>query len=125
MIELDFNKGNGLIPVVTQDYKTKEVLMQAYMNKESFNETLKTGIAVYYSRSRNSLWKKGETSGNYQKIKEIRVDCDLDSILLIVDQIGDAACHEGYQSCYYRKVDSDNLVVIGKKIFDPKEVYKK
>lgn len=125
MIKLDFNKGNGLLPVITQDYKSKEILMQAYMNEEAWNETIESKRAVYYSRSRNSIWRKGESSGHYQNIKEIKVDCDLDSILLLVEQIGGAACHKGYRSCYYRSVHNDDLVVTGELIFDPSEVYKK
>lgn len=124
MINLDFKKGNGLLPVITQDYTSKEILMQAYMNEEAWNETLKTNRAVYFSRSRNKLWRKGESSGNFQIIKEVKVDCDLDSILIIVDQIGGAACHKGYRSCYYRTVDNDELKITGKLVFDPKEVYK-
>ena len=124
MINLDFKKGNGLLPVITQEYKTGEILMQAYMNEEAWNETLTTNRAVYYSRSRNSIWRKGETSGNLQIIKEIRVDCDLDSILLIVEQIGGAACHEGYKSCYYRTVKNGALTITGELIFNPKEVYR-
>lgn len=124
MINIDFKKGNGLVPVITQDYKTGDILMQAYMNEEAWNETLNTDRAVYYSRSRSSLWRKGDTSGNVQLVKEIRVDCDLDSILLIVEQIGGAACHEGYRSCYYRTVKDNKLVVTGDLVFDPKEVYK-
>jgi len=124
MIELDFNKSMGLIPVITQDYSTKEVLMQAFMNKEAWIETLNTGKAVYYSRSRKSLWKKGETSGNFQIVKEIRVDCDLDSILLLVEQIGGAACHNGFESCYYRTVVDNELKETGKLVFRPEDVYK-
>lgn len=124
MIELNFSKNNGLIAVIAQDYKNKDILMQAYMNKEAWEETLKSGYAVYFSRSRNKLWRKGESSGNQQIVKEIRVDCDLDSIILFVDQIGGAACHEGYRSCYYRTLNGDNLEVIGERVFDPLEVYK-
>ena len=122
--ELDFKKGSGLIPAIAQDYKTNEVLMLAYMNEQAFEETLKSGKAIYYSRSRNVLWKKGETSGHVQNVKEIRVDCDNDTILLKVDQVGDAACHKGYKSCFFSKVVENNLKVVGSKIFDPKEVYK-
>lgn len=124
MINLDFKKGNGILPVITQDYTSKEILMQAYMNEEAWNETLKTNRAVYFSRSRNRLWRKGESSGNFQIIKEIKVDCDLDSILIIVEQIGGAACHKGYRSCYYRTVENGDLKITGEIIFDPKEVYK-
>ena len=124
MVKLDFKKGSGLIPAIAQDYKTNEVLMLAYMNEQAFEETLKSGKAIYYSRSRNVLWKKGETSGHVQNVKEIRVDCDNDTILLKVDQVGDAACHKGYKSCFFSKVVENNLKVVGSKIFDPKEVYK-
>lgn len=126
MIELDFEKNNGLVAVITQDHKTKEILMQAYMNKEAWEETLKTNRAVYFSRSRNKLWRKGESSGNTQTVKEIKVDCDLDSVLLMVDQIGGAACHKGYRSCYYRTVENeDSLKVTGELVFNPDDVYKK
>ena len=123
MIELDFKKADGLIPVITQDYKTNQVLMMAYMNKEAWELTLKTNTVHYFSRSRKQLWKKGATSGNIQRVKQIRVDCDLDCILIKIEQEGNAACHTGYQSCFYRKVKNNQLVVDGKKIFDPKKVY--
>lgn len=125
MINLDFEKNGGLVPVIAQDYKSKEILMQAYMNKEAWEITLETNRAVYYSRSRKSLWKKGEISGNIQLVKEIRVDCDLDSVILLVEQVGGAACHNGYESCYYRTVNNNELKTIGTLIFDPAEVYKK
>ena len=101
---IDFKKGGGLVPVVTQDVETGQVLMMAYANDEAWKQTLKTGIAHYWSRSRNQLWKKGETSGNIQKVKEIRVDCDNDCILLKVQQMGSGACHTGHKSCFYRVV---------------------
>ncbi|MFH2060586.1 MAG: phosphoribosyl-AMP cyclohydrolase [Pseudomonadota bacterium] len=124
MVKLDFKKTNGLIPAIAQDYKTGEVLMLAYMNEASFEETLKSGKATYYSRSRNTLWKKGETSGHMQEVKEIRVDCDNDTILLKVDQIGGAACHKGYKSCFFSRVENNDLKIVDSIIFDPKEVYK-
>ena len=124
MVALDFEKTGGLIPAIAQDFKTGEVLMMAYMNQQSFDETVRSGKATYWSRSRNQLWKKGETSGHTQDIKEIRVDCDRDTILLKVEQIGGAACHKGYKSCFYSKVENNELIVTEKKIFDPKEVYK-
>ena len=99
--ELDFEKENGLIPVIVQDYKSKEVLMLAYANKEALELTLKTGFAHYWSRSRKKIWKKGETSGNLQKVIEVKYDCDNDSLLYIVEQIGNA-CHTGNFSCFYR-----------------------
>lgn len=101
---IDFEKGNGLVPTIVQDFKTKEVLMLAYMNKESLEITLKEKKACYFSRSRNELWLKGKTSGYYQYIKDIKIDCDNDTILLIVDQIG-AACHTGNHSCFYRRLE--------------------
>jgi phosphoribosyl-AMP cyclohydrolase len=124
MIKLDFKKNNGLIPAVVQDYRTGEVLMLAYMNEEAFMETLKTQKATYYSRSRKSLWVKGETSGHVQLVKEIRVDCDLDTVLLKVEQIGGAACHKGYKSCFFSKVEENDLKITESIVFDPDEVYK-
>jgi phosphoribosyl-AMP cyclohydrolase len=119
----DFKKMNGLVPAIAQDNDTGEILMMAYMNKESWELTVKTGIAHYWSRSRNELWKKGESSGNIQKVKEIRIDCDDDTILLKVEQIGGAACHTGYRSCFYRVMRDGKLVEDGKKIFNPDVVY--
>jgi phosphoribosyl-AMP cyclohydrolase len=98
--------------------------MLAYMNEQAFDETLKSGNATYYSRSRNTLWKKGETSGHVQHVKEIRVDCDKDTVLLKVDQVGGAACHKGYKSCFFSRVEGNDLTIVESKIFDPKEVYK-
>lgn len=123
MIELDFAKLDGLVPAVAQDYKTGEILMVAFMNKEAFELTMKTGIAHYWSRSRKQLWKKGESSGNVQEVKEIRIDCDNDCVLLKVNQVGEAACHTGYRSCFYRVVDGDTLKIDGVKIFNPEEKY--
>jgi phosphoribosyl-AMP cyclohydrolase len=124
----DFDKGNGLVPVIVQDYKSKDVLMLAYMNKEAWEATLRTEKAHYYSRSRKKLWQKGEESGNIQQVKEIRIDCDRDTILLLVEQIGGAACHKGYKSCFYRRLEQKDGIIEEKicceKIFDPKEVYK-
>ena len=125
MIELDFNKSGGLIPAIAQDWKTGEVLMLAYINEESWKETLRTGHGVYWSRSRSKLWHKGEESGNVQIVKEILVDCDADTVIFKVEQVGGAACHEGYHTCFFRKVVGDNLEVVGERVFDPKKVYKK
>jgi phosphoribosyl-AMP cyclohydrolase len=125
MIEIDFNKMGGLAPAIVQDNETGEVLMLAFMNKQAWEATLNTGKATYYSRSRNQLWVKGETSGNVQLVKEIRVDCDNDTVLLKVEQIGGAACHKGYKSCFFQKLENKILTITGKPIFDPKEVYKK
>jgi len=121
----DFSKGDGLVPAIAQDYQTGEVLMMAYMNAESYAETLQTGRAVYYSRSRKKLWRKGEESGNVQLVKALYVDCDVDTILLKVDQLGGAACHEGFKSCFFREVTPAGLKIIGERVFDPKAVYKK
>lgn len=122
----DFSKSD-LIPVIAQDHVTGEVLMLAYMNFEAWQETLVTGRVVYYSRSRKKLWRKGEESGNVQEVKEIYFDCDADTILVKVNQIGGAACHEGFKSCFFRRLHpQDGLIeVIGERIFDPAVVYKK
>ncbi len=127
MVKLDFSKSaDGLIPAIAQDAKTGEILMQAYINEEAWNATLATGVATYWTRSRKKLWVKGETSGNVQKVKEILVDCDLDCVIFKIEQIGGAACHEGYRSCFFRRVEADgNLTVVGERVFDPAEVYKK
>ena len=121
----DFDKGDGLLPAIAQDANTGEVLMMAYMNEESYAETLQTGRAVYFSRSRGKLWRKGEESGNVQQVDSVYLDCDRDTILLKVKQIGDAACHTGYRSCFFSKVTRDGLEVVGERVFDPKEVYGK
>jgi phosphoribosyl-AMP cyclohydrolase len=121
----DFSRGDGLLPAIAQDAKTGEVLMLAYMNAESYAETVATGRAVYFSRSRKRLWRKGEESGNVQLVRAIHVDCDCDTILLSVEQIGGAACHEGYSSCFFRRVTPGGLEVVGQRVFDPAEVYKK
>ena len=125
MIELDFKKSGGLIPAIAQDWKTGEVLMLAYINEESWKETLKTGHGVYWSRSRSKLWHKGEESGNVQIVKEILVDCDADTVIFKVEQVGGAACHEGYHTCFFSKVAGDTLEVVGERVFDPRKVYKK
>jgi phosphoribosyl-AMP cyclohydrolase len=121
----DFDKSGGLIPAIAQDAASGQVLMMAWMNREAYDETLRTGRAVYFSRSRNTLWRKGEESGNVQEVREIFIDCDADTILLKVHQIGGAACHEGYASCFFRKVEPDGLRVVGERLFDPKQVYRK
>ncbi|MGV8078866.1 MAG: phosphoribosyl-AMP cyclohydrolase [Syntrophales bacterium] len=124
MTEPDFDKGQGLIPAVVQDAGTGEVLMVAYMNRLAWRKTLETGIATYWSRSRNTLWVKGETSGNTQKVHEVFIDCDNDTVLLKVEQAGGAACHTGYRSCFYRRISRDGMEIVGERIFDPKEVYR-
>ena len=121
---LKFDK-TGLIPAIIQDYKSGEVLMMAYMNRESLRRTISTGKTHFYSRSRKTLWLKGETSGHIQKVKEIRFDCDADCLLIKVEQKG-GACHTGYRSCFYRKLDKKgDIKIVGKKVFEPDEVYKK
>ena len=122
---IDFDKAGGLVAAIAQDAETGEVLMIAWMNREAYEETVRTGRAVYFSRSRAKLWRKGEESGNVQEVREIYLDCDADAVLLKVHQIGGAACHEGYKSCFFRKVEKDGLKVIGERVFDPKVVYKK
>jgi phosphoribosyl-AMP cyclohydrolase len=111
---------DALIPAIAQDYATGEVLMLAYMNEEALAKTKETGKAHYYSRSRKKLWLKGETSGNFQLVKEIRIDCDSDAVLLLVEQKG-GACHTGYRSCFYRTVDGR---IVGQKVFLPEDVYR-
>jgi phosphoribosyl-AMP cyclohydrolase len=124
MIEPNFEKGEGLVPAVVQDHDTGEVLMMAYMNREAWLKTLETGKATFWSRSRQNLWIKGETSGNIQLVREVRLDCDEDTVLLKVTQVGDAACHTGHRSCFYRKWADGDFVTVGELIFDPKDVYK-
>ena len=125
MATIDFDKSGGLVPVIAQDADSGVVLMLAWMNREAYEETQRTGRAVYYSRSRNRLWRKGEESGHYQQVREILIDCDADTILLKVHQIGGAACHEGYASCFFRRVEPEGLRVVAQRVFDPKQVYKK
>ncbi len=112
---------NGLIPAIAQDAKTGEILMVAYMNREALDYTIKTGCGTYYSRSRQKLWKKGESSGHEQIVHDIMIDCDGDAVLLKVEQIG-GACHTGYRSCFYRTIEGE---LIGEKLFEPDDVYKK
>ncbi|MDQ5985386.1 MAG: Phosphoribosyl-AMP cyclohydrolase [Syntrophus sp. SKADARSKE-3] len=123
-INPDFDKTGGLIPVIVQDHATGDVLMLAYMNRESWEMTLKTGKATFWSRSRKALWLKGETSGHVQIVHDIFIDCDDDTILLKVEQIGGAACHTGHRSCFYRRLSNGTLVTMGEPLFNPKDVYK-
>lgn len=126
MVSLNFTKSeDGLIPAIVQDYKTNEVLMLAYVNELAWEETLKTGKAHYWSRSRSKLWLKGESSGHVQIIHDILVDCDDDTVVYRVEQLGGAACHTGHRTCFYRKVAGDSLLTQGEKVFDPEEVYGK
>jgi phosphoribosyl-AMP cyclohydrolase len=124
MVTLDFTKSpDGLIPAIVQDYQSGAVLMLAYVNEAAWKKTLETGSAHYWSRSRSQIWLKGESSGNVQKIKEILVDCDADCIVYKVDQLGGAACHKGYPTCFFRKLEGDRLEIIETQVFDPAEVY--
>ena len=124
MVELDFQKSGGLIPAIAQDHKTKEVLMLAYISEESWKETLRSGYATYFSRSRNQLWKKGESSGHLQKIHSILVDCDADTVVFQVEQSGPGACHTGHRSCFYREVCDGTLKEIESVVFDPEKIYR-
>ena len=125
MVEPDFNKGKGLLPAIVQDYETGDVLMLAYMNRESWLKTLETGRATFWSRSRNALCIQGETAGHVQLVREVMSDCDEDTILLKVEQSGGAACHTGYRSCFYRRLVDGKVDVMGQKIFNPEDVYRK
>ncbi len=125
MIKPDFSKSGGLVPVIAQDWQTGEVLMLAYMNEEAWEKTLATGKVHYFSRSRNKIWLKGESSGNVQLVKEIYLDCDLDTVLIKIEQKGQAACHKGYRSCFFRRLEDNELRTVGQKIFDPEVVYGK
>ena len=125
MTEPDFEKQGGLIPAIIQDYETGVVLMLGYMNREAWLKTLETGNATFWSRSRNKLWIKGESSGHVQLVRGIYLDCDSDTVLLKVEQVGGAACHTGYQSCFYREIMKNGEVKISsEKVFNPEEVYK-
>ena len=122
--ELDFAKMGGLIPAIVQDAASGEVLMLAFMDPRAWELTLKTGEAHYYSRTRNKVWRKGETSGHVQRVKAVYLDCDADTVLLQVEQVGGAACHTGYRSCFYRRREGEDWQVVGSLIFDPQEVYR-
>ena len=122
---LDFEKGDGLVTAIAQDYGSNEILMVAFMNEESFRQTLDSGRAVYWSRSRSKLWPKGEESGNVQIIKELYVDCDADVVLMKVEQVGGAACHTGKRSCFFRKLEGGEVSDVGVQVFDPDEVYRR
>ncbi len=121
----DFDKAGGLLPAIAQDAETGQVLMLAWMNREAYEETLRTRRAVYFSRSRNKLWRKGEESGHVQELHALYLDCDADTILLQVKQVGGAACHEGYASCFFRQITPEGVSIVGERLFDPALVYKK
>lgn len=118
-----FADDQTLLPAIAQDVRTGRVLMLAYMNREAYEETLATGRAVYYSRRRKALWRKGDTSGHHQKLIRVRVDCDRDTILLEVEQLGPGACHEGYESCFFREATAEGLRIIEEPTYDPKATY--
>jgi phosphoribosyl-AMP cyclohydrolase len=120
-----FTGPDGLVTAVAQDAASGHVLMVAHMNREAWDETISTGKAVYFSRARRQLWRKGEESGNVQHVREVFVDCDRDTVLLMVEQVGGAACHEGYPSCFFRQVTPSGLKVVAQRVFDPKDVYGK
>jgi len=120
-----FDKLGGLLPAIVQDATSGAVLMLAFMNQEAWDLTCKTREAHYFSRSRQQIWHKGDTSGHVQRIKEIFLDCDADTVLLKVEQVGGAACHEGYASCFFRRFQEGGWQVVGTRVFDPKEVYQR
>jgi len=122
---LNFAKGGGLLPAIVQDHRTNEVLMMAYVNEEAWRKTLETGKAHFWSRSRGKLWLKGESSNHVQMVKEVLVDCDLDTIIYKVEQLGGAACHKGYRSCFFRRAEGGRFIIKDEPVFDPAEVYKK
>jgi phosphoribosyl-AMP cyclohydrolase len=121
--DLKYNE-DGLIPAIAQQHDTKEVLMMAWMNKESIEESLETGRVCYWSRSRQAFWRKGESSGQIQMLKQFRVDCDSDTLLLLVDQTG-PACHTGRRTCFYKVADDKELIIDSEPLIDPKELYGK
>ncbi len=123
-MKLDFEKLDGLIPAVIQDHATGRVLMVGFMNDEAFQKTIETGFATFFSRTRNKLWMKGETSGHRLEVKEISTDCDLDTVLLKVNAIGPGVCHEGYESCFFRKWDGSAWTISEQRAYDPNAVYK-
>lgn len=123
-MDLDFGKLDGLIPAIVQDARTGEVLMLGFMNPQAYAETRSTGAVTFYSRTRGKLWRKGEQSGHVLRVREVRVDCDADTILVRVDPVGPGVCHEGYRSCFFRRLEQDGAAdVIEERVFDPGAVY--
>jgi phosphoribosyl-AMP cyclohydrolase len=123
-VEIDFQKGGGLVPAIIQDERTGDVLMLGFVNQESLAETQRIGEAVFFSRSRNKLWKKGESSGHVLRVREIRVDCDADALLIRVEAAGPGVCHKGYLSCFFRTLEPDGSAkVMAERTFEPEEVY--
>ncbi len=124
-MDIAFEKGGGLVPAIIQDHRTGDVLMLGFMNAPALAETQRTGEVVFFSRSRNKLWKKGETSGHLLKVKELRVDCDADALLLRVEPLGPGVCHEGYRSCFFRKIGADGAASVAEtRTFEPEKVYR-
>jgi len=123
-MDVNFEKMGGLVPAIVQDATTGEVLMVAFMNKEAWSETVDSGYATFFSRSRNKLWRKGESSGHRLKVREALTDCDQDTVVLKVDMLGPGVCHEGFRSCFFRTLQDGQWKVTGEKSFDPQEVYK-
>ena len=122
-MKLDFSKLDGLVAAVIQDHQSGRVLMVGFMNQEAFRKTVETGYATFFSRSRNKLWLKGETSGHRLAVKEISTDCDCDAVLVKVEALGPGVCHEGYQSCFFRRLDHEEWVVNEPRTYDPSAVY--
>ena len=123
-MKIAFEKYNGLVPAIVQDHATGDVLMLGFMNEEALAETRQTGQVVFFSRSRNRLWRKGESSGHLLKVLELRVDCDSDTLLLRVQAIGPGVCHEGYRSCFFRKLENDGTATVTEdRAFDPSKIY--
>lgn len=122
-MQLDFGKLDGLIPAVVQDYASGRVLMVGFMNQEAFDKTVETGFATFYSRSRNKLWLKGESSGHRLAVKSVQIDCDADTVLLHVEALGPGVCHEGYQSCFFRTLENGAWTITEEKRYDPKAIY--
>ena len=124
-LNIDFEKAGGLVPAIIQDHRCGDVLMLGFMNSASLAETQRSGEVVFFSRSRNKLWKKGESSGHVLKVREVRVDCDADALLIRVEPVGPGVCHEGYRSCFFRKLDADGSTeIVSQRMFDPAAVYK-
>lgn len=124
-MQLDYSKIDGLVPAVVQDSEDKRVLMVGFMNQEAFEKTLESGKVTFFSRSRNELWTKGGSSGHYLVVKDVQVDCDLDTVLVLAESLGPGVCHEGYRSCFFRRIEDGEGVVHEEKTYDPKAVYKK
>ena len=124
-MEIDFGKSDGLVPAIIQSEESGEVLMLGFMNSATYEETLRSGEVVFFSRSRQKRWKKGETSGHLLRVRDIRIDCDADALLVRVEAVGPGVCHEGYRSCFFRSLNRDGVAgVIAEKSFEPREAYK-